>query len=150
MAVTKTMGYQFMTEEAEGSHYLEDDDLAIILMTAAFAFNPATHSTYADVAADEIAEGYGYIQGDQAGAKLLTSVAVTETANGATVSCDNVTWTASGGSIAEAGSAIVYNKTHENATVICCIDFGADYTTTIGTPLQINFSNGLFTKGNSA
>ena len=145
MAVTRTMGYQFLTEEALGEHDLNaTDTILICLMKTTFTFNPATHSTYADISADEIATGYGYTQKT----KVLTT-GVTETATGATVSSNNPSWTASGGDLPAVGSAIVINDSHTNDTVICCIDFGADYTTADGTVFQIDFTNGLFTKANS-
>jgi hypothetical protein len=146
MAVVRTMGYQFMTEEADKGHDLAADSLIICLMNTAFAFNPATHSTYADISASEIATGFGYTQKT----KELANVAVTETATGCTVSCDSPSWTAAAGDFPAVGSAVVINDTHGNDTVILCIDFGADYTTTDGTIFQIDFTNGLFTKANSA
>jgi len=146
MAVTKTMGYQFLKEEADGEHDLTGAiSLKIVLMTPAFAFNPATHSQYSDISASEIATGYGYTQKT----KELENITNVETASGSTVGCDNVTWTASAGAIATTGSACIINDTHGNDTVICCIDFGADYSTTDGTLLQIDFTNGIFSKSNA-
>jgi len=146
MAVVRTMGNQFLEEEANGEHDLPSDSLIIVLMTAAFTFDPETHSTYADISASEIAAGNGYL----AKTKVLTTVAVTETATGCTVSCDSPTWTATGGAIPTTGSACVINDTHGNDTVICCIDYGEDYATAEDTLFQIDFSNGLFTKATSS
>ena len=40
-------------------------------------------------------------------------------------------------------------KKTQDLTVICCIDFGADYSTTTGTLFQIDFTNGLFSKSST-
>lgn len=97
-----------------------------ILMKTTFAFDRDAHATLADVTADQIATNYGYTQND----KTLTTVSVSEDdANDqAQFTCDDVTWTASGGDIGPFGAMIIYDDTDANDAVVGCIDFGTDYT----------------------
>jgi len=141
MAVVTTFSHTFLEEVVKGEHDVTSDDLNIMLMDAAFAFDPDTHATYSDCSANEISSGSGYT----AGGETLTTVAVSidASADQVDIDADNVTWTASGGTIPETGSAVIYNDTHASKTVVMCIDFGADYITTDGKLFQINFSNGL-------
>lgn len=141
MAVITTFSHKFLEEVVKAQHDVTTHSLKIMLMNAAFAFDPDTHATYADCSASEIAGGFGYT----AGGETLTTVAVAidAVADQVDISADNVTWTAAAGSIPETGSAIVYNDTHATKTVVLGIDFGADYITTDGKLFQINFSNGL-------
>jgi len=97
-----------------------------ILMDTTFSFDRDTHATLSDVTSDQLATNYGYTQDD----KTLTSVAVTEddTDDQAQFTCDDVTWTASGGDIGPFGAMIIYDETDTNDAVVGCIDFGTDYT----------------------
>jgi len=97
-----------------------------ILMNTTFAFDRDAHATLADVTASQIATNYGYTQDD----KTLTTVAVTEddVNDRAQFTCDDVTWTASGGDIGPFGAMIIYDETDADDAVVGCIDFGTDYT----------------------
>jgi hypothetical protein len=97
-----------------------------ILMNTTFVFDRDAHATLADVTADQIATGYGYTQDD----KILTNVAITEddVNDRAKFTCDDPTWTASGGDIGPFGSMVVYDDTEADDAVVGCIDFGTDYT----------------------
>lgn len=141
MAVVSTYSHQFMLETLNAEHDLPVDTLKIILMDSAFAFDPDTHATYADVIGNEIASGNGYTTGGD----TLTSVAVTIDTSGdkVDITADSVTWTASDGAIPTTGSAVVYNDTHTNDTVVMCIDYGADYATADTKLFQINFAGGF-------
>lgn len=141
MAVVTTFSHKFLEEVVQAEHDVTTDTLKIILVDAAFTFDPDTHATYADCSANEIATGNGYTTGGE----TLTNVAVSidSSADQVDIDADNVTWTATGGTIPETGAAIIYNDTHANDTVVMCIDFGADYITTDTKLFQINFSNGL-------
>ena len=139
MAVVETYSLQFLLEVIRKEHDLEDDTLKIILMTSAFAFDPATHADYGDVSASEIANGYGYTTGGETLANLAASIGTGQV----DLDCDSVTWTADAGAIPTTGSAIIYNNTHATKTVIKCIDFGEDYDTAEGKLFQINFSAGM-------
>ena len=100
--------------------------LKAILMNSAFAFDRDAHATLADVTASQIATGSGYTQNN----KALSGVSVTEddVNDRAQLTCDDVTFTASGGDIGPFGSMIIYDDDDANDAVLGCIDFGTDYT----------------------
>lgn len=111
------------------------DTFKIILMNTTFAFNKDNHAELADVTADQLATGNGYTQNS----KTLTGVAVTEndSTDKVTTTWDDVTWTASGGSIGPTGAAIIYDDTVTNDPIVMCIDFGNDNTISDGNSFQI-------------
>jgi len=139
MAVVETYSLQFLLEVIRKEHDLEDDDLKIMLMTPAFAFDAATHADFDDVSASQIAPGNGYTDDGESLANLAASIGTGQV----DLDCDSVTWTASGDAIPTTGSAIIYNNTHATKTVIKCIDFGEDYDTADGKLFQINFTAGM-------
>lgn len=59
------------------------------------------------------------------------------------LNADNLSWTASGDAIETCKACAIINDTHANDTVICCIEFGANYATAADTSLAINLANGL-------
>jgi len=97
-----------------------------ILMNTSFAFDRDAHATLADVTASQIATGSGYTQDN----KELENVAVTEddVNDRAQLTCDDITFTASGGDIGPFGAMIIYDDTDANDAVVGCIDFDTDYT----------------------
>lgn len=93
------------------------DDLRINDLTGAVikialvssAYTPDTdsstgHSLWADVSANEIANGFGYLTGG----KALTGDVATAIAGGFKYTSDNVVWTANGGSIPAWRYAVKY------------------------------------------
>ena len=126
MAVTTTVSNHFLYMQGTKKIDFDNDVIKIILMTSAFAFDKATHSTLADVTAYQISTGNGYTQDS----KVLAGVTVTEddTEGGLIVTWSDPIWTASGGSIGPTGSCIIYDDTTDEDTVIMCIDLGADIT----------------------
>lgn len=115
---------------------LSADTLKIILMDDTFAFDKDAHATLADVTAHQLATGHGYTQNDEA----LANVSWTEddTGDQGLLECDDVVFTAAGGSIGPTGAAIIYDDTTADDTVLGCIDFGTDYTIGDGNDLAIN------------
>lgn len=110
-----------------------NDSFKIILMDTGFTFNKDTHHGYADLSASELGTGNGYTQND----KTLAGVTVTEddTDDRCEVTWDNVTWTASGGSIGPTPGAIIFDDTVTTPTadpIIGYIDFGGDQTQSDG------------------
>lgn len=139
-----TYSLQYLVESHQGEHNLQSaggDTLIVILMATGFVFDPLTHSTLADVSADELAAGNGYTQQNE----VLTGVTVTrdEVNNRALISCDDPIWTPDGGNIGPTAGAIVYNSSHINNTIVCCIEYQADHTAVPGQNFGINFTNGL-------
>ena len=88
-----------------------------------------------DVTSDQLSTANGYTQND----KTLANVSVTEDDENdkGKVTWNDVTWTASGGSIGPTGAAIIYDDTAADDTVVGCIDFGADYTIPDGSSFQL-------------
>lgn len=141
MAVVTTFSHQFLMEVMKKEHDVSTDALKVALMDTTFAFDPDTHATWADCSANEITGGNGYTAGGET--LLNVAVSIDATADQVDIAADNMTWTASGGPIAETGAAVVYNSTHASNTVVMCIDFGADYITADGRLFQLNFENGF-------
>ena len=109
---------------------LEEDTLKCCLMNTTFTFDEDAHHYYSDISSDELADGNGYTTGGQ----TLTGVTITEndSADRADLSCNNPTWTASGGSVGATGAAIVYDDTLSGKPILGCIDFGVDNTVASG------------------
>lgn len=126
MAMTATASNHFKFQLASGNIDMANDTFKAILMNTIFVFDPDAHATLADVTADQIASGNGYLQDD----KTLTGVTLTEDDSNdrASMTCENPSWNASGGSIGPFGAMIIYDDTTADDTVVNCIDFGTDYT----------------------
>lgn len=88
-----------------------------------------------DATATELSTANGYTAGGQ----LLTGVSITQVGVNATFDADNVSWTASGGSIA-AAFALLYNDTDTNDPPMFRIDFEGTETAGDGTPLNVNWN----------
>jgi len=141
MAVTGTHTKTFLAELYEGEHDVTTHTLKIVLMKTTFDETTDDYETYSDITTGthEIAAGNGYTSGGE----TLTTVAVDVSGTNPLITCDNISWTASGGAIETCKGACVYNDSHATKTVLGYIDFGANYSTGDGTMLTINFSNGL-------
>jgi hypothetical protein len=124
---------------ADGSNAV-GDTYKVKLLTAA-TFN-ATHTTLAATGGTEVANGNGYTTG---GATLASVAVTTVTTNDAMFDAADVTWSASGGSIA-AAYGIIYNDTDTNDPPVAFIDFGGTETAGDGTDFKIVWNaSGIFT-----
>ena len=114
---------------------LSADSIKVILMESGFVFDKDNHATYAQVLSNELPGGNGYLQNN----KSLSTQVVTEndTDDRAEMTCDDVSWTASGGSIGPTPGAILYDDSSPDNTIIGYIDFGEDLTATSGNTLVI-------------
>jgi len=121
------MAYMLGTKEID----FDNDSFKIILMDTGFTFDRDAHATYSDVSASELGTGFGYTQDTKT---LSASPTVTEddTNDRLSVTWDNVTWTASGGSIGPTPGAIIYDDTTGDDTIVGYIDFGGEQTQTDG------------------
>lgn len=105
MAVTLTLSnhykYQLMKKKID----LSADTLVMVLMNTTYAFDKDADATLANIATDQISTGNGYTQN----AKTLTNLALVEddTNDKGSMTCDDVSWTASGGSIGPTGAAVL-------------------------------------------
>ena len=116
-------------ELANGRIDFSSDTFKIILMDTGFTFDKDTHHGYADVSASELATGNGYTQNNT----TLAGVTITEddTNDYGKVAWNDVTWTASGGSIGPTPGAIIFDDTASSPqadTIIGYIDFGEELT----------------------
>ena len=138
MAVTISLYNHTAKLFAEGSNAAADT-YKVKLYTAA-TFN-ATHTTLAGVGGTEATTGTGYT----AGGPSLANVAVTTvTTNDARFDADDVTLTASGGSIT-ASYGVIYNDTDANDPPLAFIDFDGSQSAGAGTDFKIVWdANGIF------
>jgi hypothetical protein len=139
MAITISLYNHTAKLFADGS-FIPGDTYKVMLCTAA-TFN-AADTTLAGVTKTEVASGNGYTTGGQA----LASVAVTTvTTNDAKFDATDLTWAASGGSIA-ASYAIIYNDTDVNDPPVAFIDFGGSESAVDGTNFILVWNaSGIFT-----
>jgi hypothetical protein len=112
-----------------------------VKLYASATFN-AANTTLASITGTEATTGTGYTAGGQA----LAGVSVTTvTTNDAKFDANDVTWTASGGSIT-AAYAVIYNDTDTNDPPIAFIDFDGSQSAGDGTDFKIVWNaNGIFT-----
>jgi hypothetical protein len=135
LAITATVSNHAKYQLGKKLIDLSADSLIIILMDDTFAFDKDAHATLADVTASQLATLNGYTQDT----KALTTLSWTEddTNDKGAFTCADTTWTAAGGDIGPTGSYIIYDDTTPDDTVICCVDFGTDYTISDGSSIQI-------------
>jgi hypothetical protein len=138
MAITVTLSNHWKYQLGKKLVDISGDDFKIILMDDSFAFDKDAHATLADVIASpshELATANGYTQQD----KALSggTWAENDTDDKGIRTFDNVSWTASTGSIGPTGSAVIYDDTTADKTVVGCIDYGTDYTIPDGASFQI-------------
>lgn len=132
MAVTSTLSNHFKFSLASGNIDFDADTFKIGLISGE-AFDKDAHATWTDISDREISCG-GYT----AGGATLAGVAVTEVdaTDKATITWNDVTWTASGESIV-AEAAVIYDDTSGDDTVIGAIEFGEQVTVADGHDLEI-------------
>jgi len=141
MAVTITLYDHTAKRFAEGAN-ASGDTYKLKLYSA---LTPsAAHITLAavDAAGTEATTGTGYT----AGGATLANVAVSTVAtNDAKFDADDVTWTASGGSIA-AAYGVIYNDTDANDPPLAVINFDGTQTATDGADFKVTWNaSGIFT-----
>jgi hypothetical protein len=116
------------------------DTYKVKLLTAA-TFN-ATHTTLAATGGTEVANGNGYTTG---GATLANAAVTTVNTNEAKFDADDVTWAATGGSIA-AEFGILYNDTDADDPPVAFINFDGAKTAGAGTDFRVAWNaNGIVT-----
>ena len=115
---------------ADGSNVAGDTYKLKLLSAATF---DATHTTLAETGGTEASTGTGYT----AGGKSLTNVVIeTVTTNDARFDAEDLTWTASGGSLT-ASYGILYNDTDANDPPVAFIDFGGSQSAGDGTDFKV-------------
>jgi hypothetical protein len=139
MAVTISLYNHTAKLFAEGSNASGDTYKVKLYSAATF---DAADATLAGITGTEATAGTGYTAGGQA----LTGVAVsTVTTNDASFDADDVTWTATGGSIT-ASYGVIYNDTDADDPPLAFIDFDGEQSAGDGTEFKIVWNSaGIFT-----
>ena len=139
MAVTVSVYNHTAARFASGANAAGDTYKVKLLTAATF---DATHTTLTATGGTEATTGTGYTAG---GATLANVAVTTVTTNDAKFDADDVTWTASGGSIT-ASYAILYNDTDTDDPPVAFIDFGGSESAGDGTDFLIVWNaSGIFT-----
>jgi len=128
----------FVEDLSEKVHNLQTDTLKIMLSNT---LPLATNAVKADIT--EIAAGNGY----SAGGATATLVSSSQTSGLYTLKLNNVTFTASGGSIATFRYVVLYNSTPAAGNLIGWYDYATTITVTSGNSFQVQFdaANGVLT-----
>lgn len=139
MPATITLYNHTPARFANGDNAGGDTYKLMLCSTATFS---AANTTLASITKSEIASGTGYTTG---GATLAGVAVTTVTTNDAMFDANDVSITASGGSIA-AAFGILYNDTDANDPPVAFIDFGGTITAPDGVPFVVQWNaNGIVT-----
>lgn len=116
-------------------------NLKVMLLDSDAAFD-ATDTNIGDVSADQVS-GNGWAAGGEA---LQNAAVTTVTTNDAKLDADDITVTATGGTIGPASYAVIYDDAHASDVLLAFITFGSPQTATVGMDLVITWNaNGIFT-----
>ena len=128
----------FVEAMAEKVHNLGSDTLKVMLTNTAPS---AANTVKTDIT--EIAAGNGYT----AGGAAVTITASTQTSGTYKLVGNDVTWTASGGSIGPFRYVVIYNDTATNDELIGYYDYTTNLTVTSGNSFTVDFdqTNGILT-----
>lgn len=126
----------FVADLANKVHNLGSDVLKIMLTDTAPVATNAIKSNITEIAA-----GNGYT----AGGTAVTITASSQTGGTYKLVGSNVTYTASGGSIAQVRYAVLYNSTPANGNLIGFWDYGSEVNVTNGNSFQVQLdpTNGI-------
>lgn len=126
----------FVADLANKVHNLGSDTLKVMLSNVAPV---ATNAIKTDIT--EIAAGNGY----SAGGTAATLTSSSQTSGLYKLILQNVTFTASGGSISTFRYAVLYNSTPANGNLIGWWDYGTTLAITTGNSFQVQFdaTNGV-------
>jgi type IV pilus biogenesis protein CpaD/CtpE len=126
----------FVADVANKVHNLGADTLKVMLTNTAPV---ATNAVKTDIT--EIAAGNGYT----AGGTQATLISSTQTSGTYALKLNNVTYTASAGSIGPFRYCVLYNATAAGLNLIGWYDYGTNLTITAGNSFQVQFdaANGV-------
>ena len=132
---TVTPSNHFLFQLADKQLNLDTDTLKFILMKSGYTFNQDADATYANISANELAAGNGYLQNTT----VFTTSTVTEddTNNWAEVVLNDIYIIASGGDIGPTPGFIIYDDTSADDTIIGYWKFDIEKTASGG------FSHGI-------
>ena len=129
---------QFVADAANKVHNLGADTLKVMLSNTAPL---ASNAVKADIT--EISAGNGY----SAGGTQATVASSAQSSGTYTLKLNDVTFTASGGSIATFRYAVLYNATPASGNLLGWYDYGTTITVTSGNSFTVDFdgTNGVLT-----
>jgi hypothetical protein len=127
----------FVQDLGRKVHNLNSDTLKIALTNTAPTV--ATNAVLADIT--EISAGNGY----SAGGTAVGSSAYSQTSGTATLSGNDVVFTASGGTIGAFRYAVLYNDTSTSDSLIGYWDYGSSITLQVGETFTVDFGASIFT-----
>jgi predicted Zn-dependent protease len=128
---TYTKFQDFSQQLVEGIHDWNAHTFKVMLTLTAPV---VTNTVKADLT--EIAAGNGYTAGGTA-----TTIATSETTGTTTVTGTEITWTASGGAIANFRYAVLYNDTAASDNLVAFWDYGSTVTVASGETFNVKFNN---------
>ena len=123
----------FVADVCNKVHDLATDSCKIMLTNTAPV---ATNAVKADIT--DIAAGNGYT----AGGAAAGSPSSTQTSGTETFSANNVTFTASGGTIGPFRYAVIYNSTAASGNLIAWWDYASNLTLNAGDTFTVQFNGG--------
>jgi len=139
MAVSINVYDQAKLDILNSNLNLATDTIKAILLTSSAAFT-AANTVYSDISANELATANGYT----AGGATMSGQSLTKSTGTSTFDANDVTWTASGGSIAAAFCAL-YSTTLSNRLILM-VDLGGTNTATAGNQFVIQWNaSGILT-----
>ena len=126
----------------DGTIDLNSHAFKMVLTSNSYTPTRATHDELADVT-NEVANGNGYTSGGAA----LANPSFNQTSGTAKWDADDVSWTASGGSIGPIRNAVIYDDTVSGDPLVCyCVLEASDLTITDGQTMTVQFSaSGILT-----
>lgn len=142
MAVTISFFNNFVEDLGLARMNLASDSLKVMLVNG-YTFN-AAHASKSQVSG-ELGTANGYTAGGQELDNVSWGFLVDKTI----LDADDVTWSATGGSIGPVTGAVIYDDTVTSPTadrLIAYIDFGGSQTAGVGTDFKVTFNaDGVFT-----
>ena len=137
MAVTVTPYNSFLTDVGAGAINLASDTFKVMLVND-YIFS-ASHTDISSATSTEIDDGTGYTTGGEEIEDITWGFVV----NKWVWDGENITLTATGGSIGPTTGAVIYDA--DNNKLVAYIDFGAEQTAGEDTDFKITFgANGIF------
>ena len=137
---TFTKFQDFVEQYSKAVHNFAAAGHTLKAMLTNGAPNAATHTVKADIT--EISAGNGYTAG---GEDIQNDMS--EASGTATVTAQDVVWTASGGTIGPFRYVVIYNDTPSSPAdpLVCYYDYGSSITLQSGETFTLDFGASFFT-----
>jgi hypothetical protein len=140
MAISITLYPSFKTKLGQKAIALNADTLKVALLGVGASYNSA-HDEWADISAQEIANGSGYTTGGL----TLTNVTWTNNAGTVTLDADDASWTITGSAVSAYSAAIV-DTTASGSPLIAFLDLGGINTASPGALFKLPWNaSGILT-----